>query len=225
MNYLRPDIKRGNISTDEDDLIIRLHSLLGNRWSLIAGRLPGRTDNEIKNYWNSHLSKRLKNNEQQTIKINTATHKGAEKKNNRDDEIISKTKVMNKIHLPKPIRASSFPNLTRNNGFDIHGMVISGTSSPSQGERASDAEVFVAHSFWPELLNDVTVSGSEGENLLCVKDYNFENDPSRQNSFAAAEQDQDQDHNMLEKIYEEYQQLLKAEDHDRLDSFVQSLLV
>ncbi|KAJ8444695.1 hypothetical protein Cgig2_030369 [Carnegiea gigantea] len=60
MNYLRPDIKRGNITPDEEDLIIRLHGLLGNRWSLIAGRLPGRTDNEIKNYWNTHLSKRLR---------------------------------------------------------------------------------------------------------------------------------------------------------------------
>ncbi|KAK6252361.1 hypothetical protein QUC31_014081 [Theobroma cacao] len=58
LNYLRPDIKRGNITRDEEDLIIRLHKLLGNRWSLIAGRLPGRTDNEIKNYWNSVLSKR-----------------------------------------------------------------------------------------------------------------------------------------------------------------------
>ncbi|TYG59871.1 hypothetical protein ES288_D07G021600v1 [Gossypium darwinii] len=60
VNYLRPDIKRGNISHDEEELIIRLHNLLGNRWSLIAGRLPGRTDNEIKNYWNSTLSKRTK---------------------------------------------------------------------------------------------------------------------------------------------------------------------
>ncbi|KAG8077644.1 hypothetical protein GUJ93_ZPchr0007g6360 [Zizania palustris] len=59
MNYLRPDIKRSPIANDEEDLILRLHRLLGNRWSLIAGRLPGRTDNEIKNYWNSHLSKKL----------------------------------------------------------------------------------------------------------------------------------------------------------------------
>ncbi|XP_019230336.1 PREDICTED: myb-related protein Myb4-like isoform X2 [Nicotiana attenuata] len=59
LNYLRPDIKRGNISPDEEDLIIRLHKLLGNRWSLIAGRLPGRTDNEIKNYWNTNIGKKL----------------------------------------------------------------------------------------------------------------------------------------------------------------------
>ncbi|KAK4786883.1 hypothetical protein SAY86_010716 [Trapa natans] len=63
LNYLRPNIKRGNISDQEEDLILRLHKLLGNRWSLIAGRLPGRTDNEIKNYWNSHLSKKIKQKE------------------------------------------------------------------------------------------------------------------------------------------------------------------
>ncbi|CAM8889837.1 unnamed protein product [Rhodiola kirilowii] len=59
MNYLKPGIKRGNITPDEEDLIIRLHKLLGNRWSLIAGRLPDRSDNEIKNYWNTTLSKKL----------------------------------------------------------------------------------------------------------------------------------------------------------------------
>ncbi|CAN7033873.1 hypothetical protein BRARA_H01853 [Brassica rapa] len=61
INYLRPDLKRGNFTEDEDELIIKLHSLLGNKWSLIAGRLPGRTDNEIKNYWNTHIRRKLIN--------------------------------------------------------------------------------------------------------------------------------------------------------------------
>ncbi|KAI3743999.1 hypothetical protein L1987_57071 [Smallanthus sonchifolius] len=62
INYLRPDLKRGAFSPQEQDIIIHLHSVLGNRWSQIAARLPGRTDNEIKNFWNSMIKKRLKTN-------------------------------------------------------------------------------------------------------------------------------------------------------------------
>ncbi|KAE9590467.1 hypothetical protein Lal_00023404 [Lupinus albus] len=62
INYLRPDLKRGAFSPQEQHLIIHLHSILGNRWSQIAARLPGRTDNEIKNFWNSTVKKRLKTN-------------------------------------------------------------------------------------------------------------------------------------------------------------------
>ncbi|KAI5010835.1 hypothetical protein ZWY2020_012972 [Hordeum vulgare] len=58
-NYLRPDIKRGNFSDEEERLIISLHAGLGNKWSTIATHLEGRTDNEIKNYWNTHIRKKL----------------------------------------------------------------------------------------------------------------------------------------------------------------------
>lgn len=92
-NYLRPDIKRGRFSEEEERLIINLHSTLGNkyiylflilfisminlgncscsrfngfdlilyRWSKIATYLPGRTDNEIKNFWNTRIRKKLLN--------------------------------------------------------------------------------------------------------------------------------------------------------------------
>ncbi|CAL9191131.1 unnamed protein product [Musa hybrid cultivar] len=60
INYLRPDLKRGTFSQQEEDLIVELHAALGNRWSQIAARLPGRTDNEIKNYWNSCIKKKLR---------------------------------------------------------------------------------------------------------------------------------------------------------------------
>ncbi|XVF80378.1 hypothetical protein PTKIN_Ptkin15bG0065100 [Pterospermum kingtungense] len=60
INYLRPDLKRGTFSQEEENLIIELHAVLGNRWSQIAAQLPGRTDNEIKNLWNSCLKKKLR---------------------------------------------------------------------------------------------------------------------------------------------------------------------
>ncbi|XP_020218894.1 transcription factor MYB106 [Cajanus cajan] len=69
-NYLRPDIKRGKFSLQEEQTIIQLHALLGNRWSAIATHLPKRTDNEIKNYWNTHLKKRLTK-----MGIDPVTHK------------------------------------------------------------------------------------------------------------------------------------------------------
>ncbi|XP_020584039.1 transcription repressor MYB5-like [Phalaenopsis equestris] len=112
MNYLRPDIKRGNISPEEEDLIIRLHRLLGNRWSLIAGRLPGRTDNEIKNYWNSHLSKKLK---KQGLVVREAIPRKKHAKsssNSRMQSINSNDEI--KIYAPKPTRLTASIHVMEN---------------------------------------------------------------------------------------------------------------
>ncbi|RRT54689.1 hypothetical protein B296_00027961 [Ensete ventricosum] len=57
-NHLRPNLKKGSFSPEEELLILRLHSQLGNKWARMAAHLPGRTDNEIKNYWNTRLKRR-----------------------------------------------------------------------------------------------------------------------------------------------------------------------
>ncbi|XP_040375199.1 transcription factor WER isoform X2 [Rosa chinensis] len=93
LNYLRPGIKKGNITEDEEDLIIRMHKLVGNRWSLIAGRIPGRTDNEIKNYWNSTLRKKL------------AEQKEKESEMSRNEMI--------KENLPSPVGDDGNQHLTK----------------------------------------------------------------------------------------------------------------
>ncbi|WOK93474.1 hypothetical protein Cni_G02172 [Canna indica] len=74
LNYLKPDIKRGNLSPEEQLLILELHSKWGNRWSRIAQHLPGRTDNEIKNYWRTRVQKQAR---QLKIDANSAMFRDA----------------------------------------------------------------------------------------------------------------------------------------------------
>ncbi|KAM5552958.1 hypothetical protein ABKV19_025278 [Rosa sericea] len=70
-----------------------MHKLVGNRWSLIAGRIPGRTDNEIKNYWNSTLRKKL------------AEEKAKESEVSRNEMI--------KKNLPSPVEDDGHQHLTK----------------------------------------------------------------------------------------------------------------
>ncbi|XP_024983876.1 transcription factor MYB2-like [Cynara cardunculus var. scolymus] len=69
VNYLRPDLKRGKITPHEEKIILDLHTRWGNRWSTIARSLPGRTDNEIKNYWRTHFKKKGKLNSDDSVKL------------------------------------------------------------------------------------------------------------------------------------------------------------
>lgn len=228
MNYLRPDIKRGNITPDEDDLIIRMHSLLGNRWSLIAGRLPGRTDNEIKNHWNTHLSKRLRSqgtDPNTHKKLAEPVKREVRRRTSNNDKNTSNKKQSkgkakpvpaekHKIHLPKAVRFASL-SLPRNDSF---GSSTATSLSPSQGRDQG-------YCFGSELAVDVSWSNfKDCDNGVAF----FVGDVDLVNGSDLACQSLLPTTDTLEKLYEEYLQVLNTNEHQdqvELNSFTESLLV
>ncbi|KAG1334465.1 Myb-related protein [Cocos nucifera] len=114
-NYLRPGIKRGNFTDQEEKLIIHLQALLGNRWAAIASYLPERTDNDIKNYWNTHLKKKLKKLETGADGLTTSrvsSHqsisKGQWERRLQTDINTAKQALCEALSLEKPNCLSSF---------------------------------------------------------------------------------------------------------------------
>ncbi|CAK7350752.1 unnamed protein product [Dovyalis caffra] len=104
MKYLRPDIKRGKFSKEEVRTIIKQHEKLGNRWSAIAEKLPGRTDNDIKNYWNTHLKNRMYNNiintavqapKVQGVPLSKEESKKRKSSDNIDASLLTAPKILN----------------------------------------------------------------------------------------------------------------------------------
>ncbi|XP_010244374.1 PREDICTED: transcription factor MYB36-like [Nelumbo nucifera] len=87
LNYLRPDIKHGGFTEEEDNIICTLYNSIGSRWSVIASQLPGRTDNDVKNYWNTKLKKKWlakKNGLNSNSSITTTVNSNKANNNNMD---------------------------------------------------------------------------------------------------------------------------------------------
>ncbi|NP_001312384.1 myb-related protein Myb4-like [Nicotiana tabacum] len=155
-NYLRPDIKRGNFTKEEEDTIIQLHEMLGNRWSAIAAKLPGRTDNEIKNVWHTHLKKKLKDYKPpQNPKRHSKNHdsKGpttSESSNNSHLTFIYTQKhiIDSSVPAPNSPQISSSTEMSTVTLVDDHQMVI-------KQEEMESSEYFpeIDESFWTDKLS------------------------------------------------------------------------
>ncbi|KAH7669832.1 myb proto-oncogene protein plant protein [Dioscorea alata] len=146
INYLRPDIKRGNFSREEEETIISLHQLLGNKWSAIASRLPGRTDNEIKNVWHTHLKKRVKQEAGQTLQQEPKRIKGTDQDN-------KKLMNVNNIDPVSPERSYS---------SDISSSCteLSNFALKEQCMDSSEEVPVIEDSFWSEALSMDTSTSS-----------------------------------------------------------------
>ncbi|CAL9760046.1 unnamed protein product, partial [Musa acuminata subsp. burmannicoides] len=121
-NYLRPGIKRGNFTPHEEGIIIHLQSLLGNKWAAIASYLPQRTDNDIKNYWNTHLKKKIKKSHTATDGYNMSSGTSPSchdympegyDMETRKQEITVLTFPLPSMRLTPPIYACSTGNISR----------------------------------------------------------------------------------------------------------------
>ncbi|KAL1359004.1 transcription factor MYB78 [Arachis hypogaea] len=152
LNYLRPDVRRGNITLEEQLLILELHASWGNRWSKIAQYLPGRTDNEIKNYWRTRVQKHAKqlkcdvNSKQfkdtmrflwmprlvERIQAAAATVTTAATAA-PNSPTLSATKSVTIINNNNTTTAYNFDNLNNKNNLEVHGGNIMNMSNNNFG--------------------------------------------------------------------------------------------
>ncbi|KAK6788360.1 hypothetical protein RDI58_016885 [Solanum bulbocastanum] len=153
-NYLRPDIKRGNFTHQEEDTIIKLHQVLGNSWSAIASRLPGRTDNEIKNIWHTRLKKKRNESQpQETPDIQSEPESSnmdihLEEANNSKDN-------NSEISSPKiniEIRQQPSSSLSTSSSSEYSCSNTTATSSESRNQIMSDNLLEVDDDIWSEVV-------------------------------------------------------------------------
>ncbi|KAE9613913.1 putative transcription factor MYB-HB-like family [Lupinus albus] len=145
LNYLKPDLKRGNLTLEEQLLILELHSRWGNRWSKIAQHLPGRTDNEIKNYWRTRIQKQARH-----LKIDTdctkfqdlVRHFWIPKLLQKSKETFSSSISIQNQTIPMPLDSdsqySTIPTQIPCQGSSIN--ELAGPNHLDQHEQNSDSE-------------------------------------------------------------------------------------
>ncbi|XP_050203684.1 transcription factor GAMYB-like [Mercurialis annua] len=149
-NHLRPDLKKGAFTTEEERRIIELHAKMGNKWARMAAELPGRTDNEIKNYWNTRI-KRLQRAglpiypPEVCMQVLNGSHEsysmGTPQTTDTHNSDLIQT---DHFEIPKV----EFENLELNRGhlsYSPHMLEISGSNMPKQGAHPSDCNNYFQH--------------------------------------------------------------------------------
>ncbi|KAG0490219.1 hypothetical protein HPP92_007082, partial [Vanilla planifolia] len=171
VNYLRPGIKHGNYSQEEEDTIIQLHRMLGNQWAKIASFLPGRTDNEIKNIWNTYLRKRFAPNNgslafQKTFSYSatmTASVAGEARCSvDGDAPNPSRTEAETSIDMFSDLDTPDVQPLQRDSSQEqFHCMISSSTlSTPAQGVAAIAEDLNAQWGERPSAIDEIDIDSA-----------------------------------------------------------------
>ncbi|XP_072982160.1 myb-related protein 306-like [Typha latifolia] len=177
-NYLRPGIKRGNFTDQEEKLIIHLQALLGNRWAAIASYLPERTDNDIKNYWNTHLKKKLRKLEASTKDPNCngfssqeSIPKGQWERRLQTDINTAKQALCEALSVDKPQHnsASTYASSADNISRLLQGWMKKSSPSPGTSQTNSGSpETYSASSQGTTSTSNYTTSPEPFSSLLAL---------------------------------------------------------
>ncbi|XP_022983968.1 myb-related protein 306-like [Cucurbita maxima] len=159
-NYLRPGINRGNFTPHEEGMIIHLQALLGNKWAAIASYLPQRTDNNIKNYWNTHLKKKLK-------RLQSAAVDSPEPSESAASHFHSQC-------LPSQLagnRATTYASSAQNISRLLQGWMRSSPEESRQGIGGENSGTAVQQQLKEELNGGELVSGEEFDSILSFENW------------------------------------------------------
>ncbi|XP_023745751.1 transcription repressor MYB4 [Lactuca sativa] len=158
MNYLRPNIKHGNFTKEDDEIIMRLHKQLGNKWTAIAAQLPGRSDNEIKNRWNSHLKKRVEDD--QTHEVLENINHDETMKPNEAPPGASSTCSSSNYHIPSDVTLQTY-DYELSGDFWSDPFLLDIMSPVDQNTTPSDLyHNFGFHSSWDDMTMSEDLSWS-----------------------------------------------------------------
>ncbi|KAG8655342.1 transcription factor MYB48-like isoform X2 [Manihot esculenta] len=146
VNYLHPGLKRGKMTPQEERLVLELHAKWGNRWSRIARKLPGRTDNEIKNYWRTHMRKKAQERKRALSSSNSSS--------------TSNITTVNSSTFPETGELASF--------YDTGGL----ESSPSGGKTSEAVQGcekgYSLDDIWKDIESSIDGFSEEGCNFSCL---------------------------------------------------------
>ncbi|XP_072968467.1 transcription factor RAX3-like [Typha angustifolia] len=165
LNYLRPDVKHGGFTEEEDSIICSLYNQIGSRWSVIASKLPGRTDNGVKNYWNTKLKKKVMIGQTNTLSNTTSTSISTTKVESykSDDFLVTQQKVLDPsnefAHESNNLYAELLSLIEET---DFAGQVADTSAEVSVSSLSS---MTVENSSWNNYIN-WTIDGASGDDDL-----------------------------------------------------------